>query len=75
MLFEPLCIDRTGEDGILHASPEQPGAKWIADTFLAHIALKKQINNEGVNFITKVETEVRSKHAEKKNGGGDKHHH
>lgn len=56
-----MCIDRTGETGLLHgAIDKQCGAKELGSSFQKSIQFKKQVNTEAKNFVTRVEGEVRA---------------
>lgn len=69
-----MCIDLTGEDGLLHGSTSGQPVKELSTTFLENIRLKKQINAEAKNYVTRVENEVREKYAKKGHGEEKKHH-
>lgn len=68
-----MCIDLTGEDGLLHATTNGQPIKELSNSFLENIRLKKQINAEAKNYVTRVENEVRAKYAAK-GTTAEKHH-
>jgi len=69
-----MCIERTGEEGILYNSPDKPGPiKRVANDFKKSIQYKKQINTEAKNYVSRVESEVRAKFAKGTESHGEHH--